>query len=104
MSIGKGGGTTYQTQQLTPEQQAQIAAQTNFFTGTIAPAYQQHIEWLDPQDSLRRATNGFKSMLSFIENNDGSRHWPRFVKEVADLDRVRDENFWTTFPEFAGLI
>lgn len=69
----------------------------------ITPAYEKHIEWLEPQDSLKRATNGFKSMLSFINNNDGFAHWERFVKEVEDLDRVRDENFWTTFPEFIGL-
>ena len=40
MSFGKSGGTTVQTPQLTDEQRAQIAAQTGFFTGTIAPAYQ----------------------------------------------------------------
>lgn len=43
MSAGKGGGTTVTTQQLTPEQRAMIGAQTNFFTGTIAPAYQQAV-------------------------------------------------------------
>jgi hypothetical protein len=41
MSFGKssGGGTTVQTPQLTDEQRQQIAAQTGFFTGTIAPTY-----------------------------------------------------------------
>jgi len=43
MSMGKGGGTTYQTAQLTPEQQQQIAAQTQFFTGTVAPTYQNAV-------------------------------------------------------------
>lgn len=43
MSFGKGGGTTVQTAELTPEQRAQIGAQTNFFTGTIAPAYEQAV-------------------------------------------------------------
>jgi len=42
-------------------------------------------------------------MLSFINNNNGSQHWDKFVKEIADLDRVRNEDFWSTFPEFAGL-
>ena len=40
MSFGKGGGTTVQTPEMTPEQRAQIQAQTEFFTGTIAPTYQ----------------------------------------------------------------
>lgn len=39
----KGGGTTVQTPEMTPEQRQQIAAQTGFFTGTIAPAYQQAV-------------------------------------------------------------
>jgi hypothetical protein len=37
MSFGKSTSTTSPT--LTPEQQAQIKAQTDFFTGTIAPTY-----------------------------------------------------------------
>jgi hypothetical protein len=37
MSFGKNTSTT--TTELTPEQRAQIAAQTEFFTGTIAPTY-----------------------------------------------------------------
>lgn len=45
MSFGKsgGGGTTYTTPELTPEQRQQIAAQTEFFTGTIAPTYKQAV-------------------------------------------------------------
>lgn len=43
MSAGKSGGTTVTTQELTPEQRAMIGAQTNFFTGTVAPAYQQAV-------------------------------------------------------------
>ena len=43
MSFGKSGGTTVQTPQLTQEQKDQIAAQTGFFTGTIAPTYQQAV-------------------------------------------------------------
>lgn len=40
MSGSKGGSTTYTTPELTPEQRAQIKAQNEFFTGTIAPTYQ----------------------------------------------------------------
>lgn len=43
MSFGKGGGTTIQTADLTPEQRQAIAAQTEFLTGTIIPAYQQAV-------------------------------------------------------------
>jgi hypothetical protein len=43
MSFGKSGGTNVTTPELTPEQRSQIAAQNQFFTGTIAPTYQQAV-------------------------------------------------------------
>jgi hypothetical protein len=44
MSMGQSGGTTVQTPEMTPEQRQQIAAQTGFFTGTIAPTYQTAVK------------------------------------------------------------
>jgi len=46
MSAGKssGSGTQVTTQQLTPEQRDQISLQNQFFSGTIAPAYQQAVQ------------------------------------------------------------
>lgn len=41
MSFGKS--SSYQTPQLTQEQKDQIAAQTGFFTGTIAPTYKEAV-------------------------------------------------------------
>ena len=69
----------------------------------IYPAYEEHIAWLDPQDSLRRATTGYQSLISLMKATDASAHWPRFVEECAKLDFVRDEDFWATFPEFIKL-
>lgn len=43
MSKSSGSGSTTYVPTLTPEQNAQIAAQTGLFTGTIAPAYQQAV-------------------------------------------------------------
>lgn len=42
MSFGKSSQTT--TPELSPEQKAQIAAQTEFFTGTIKPTYEQAVK------------------------------------------------------------
>lgn len=44
MSFGKGGGTTYTTPELSPEQKQAIAAQTAMLTGTIIPSYQQAVQ------------------------------------------------------------
>jgi organic radical activating enzyme len=65
----------------------------------ITPAYQEHIKWLEPQDSLSRATNGFKSVLSFTNATDNTSEWSRFIEETSKLDKIRNENFWDVFPE-----
>jgi len=75
-----------------------------FKQAVIIPAYERHIAWLEPQDKLKRATNGFQSALTFLTANSATEHWPRFVEEINKLDEVRSENFWTTFPEFKDLV
>ena len=69
----------------------------------IKPAYEQHIEWLEPQDSLKRATTGFKSAINFLMSTDGSQHWDKFKQEINLIDNLRGENFWNTFPELSEL-
>jgi radical SAM protein with 4Fe4S-binding SPASM domain len=69
----------------------------------IYPAYEEHIAWLDPQDSLRRATTGYQSLLSLMRGNDGTKHWPRFIEETAKLDNIRNENFWDLFPNLKEI-
>jgi hypothetical protein len=56
MSGGKSGGTQIQTAELTPEQRQQIAAQTEFFTGTVAPTYKQAV--LGATDIYNQAAPG----------------------------------------------
>lgn len=70
----------------------------------IYPAYEEHIAWLQPQDSLQRATTGYQSLLSLMRGSDGTQHWTRFVEECNKLDNIRNENFWDTFPEFKQLL
>lgn len=43
MSFGKGSGSQTVTTELTPEQRAQIQAQTEFFQQTIRPTYEQAV-------------------------------------------------------------
>lgn len=70
----------------------------------IIPAYERHIEWLEPQDKLKRATNGFKSALNFLQSGDQSHLFTKFCEETGKLDQVRNENFFETFPEFKPLL
>jgi len=69
----------------------------------ITPAYEQHLTWLEPQDTLKRATSGFKSILNLMNNQSQTQHWLKFKKEIADLNRVRNEDFWSTFTELQQL-
>ena len=69
----------------------------------ITPAYNEHLSWLEPQDRLKRATNGYKSLVSLMNAKDNSHDWNKFKLEVYKLDKLRNENFWTTFPEFDAL-
>ena len=76
---------------------------TWFKEEVIYPAYEEHIAWLEPQDTLKRATTGYQSLVSLMKGNDASSQWPRFVEECVKLDAVRGEDFWATFPEFDKL-
>lgn len=69
----------------------------------IYPAYEEHLDWLEPQDSLKRATSGYQSLVSLMKANNATQHWPRFVEECNKLDSIRKEDFWATFPEFNKL-
>jgi len=123
---------------------------TWFKEEVIKPKYEEHIAWLEPQDKLNRALNGFKFLLNFIlSNNDDieihekeynlsrGSNWPvwedyklgkqtglaeidnkikkfekqlkenknfsTFKEKTAQLDELRNENFWNIFPEFIKL-
>jgi radical SAM protein with 4Fe4S-binding SPASM domain len=69
----------------------------------IIPAYEEHIAWLEPQDKLQRATNGYKSLLNLLTANDASHLMSRFKYEISKLDNIRNENFWKVFPELNAI-
>jgi len=75
----------------------------DFKDKVIAPAYEKHLAWLEPKDRLRRASNGFRSVLNFVKATDNYKHWADFKRQVYLLDKVRNENFWETFPEYKEL-
>jgi hypothetical protein len=74
-----------------------------FKNEVIIPAYKRHLEWLEPQDPLQRATSGYKSLINLMQANDASHLLPRFREEIEKLDILRKENFWKVFPELNDL-
>jgi radical SAM protein with 4Fe4S-binding SPASM domain len=73
------------------------------FKAKIRSKVEEHLLWLEPQDKLQRASNGYRSLLNYLDSNDGSEHYDRWIKETELLDNIRQENFWETFPEFKEL-
>ena len=63
----------------------------------------QHIYWLGPKDHLKRATNGFKSMISFMKQPGQSHLLAEFFKVNDRTDEYRKELFEDVFPEYAEL-
>lgn len=73
----------------------------DFKNEVIIPAYERHLEWLEPQDPLERATGGFRGVLNMLRSSDGKQHFAKFKEEIAKYDNLRGEDFWATFPELA---
>lgn len=69
----------------------------------VYPKYEEHLAWLEPQDNLKRATSGYKSLLSLMKSNNNEKEWNKFKLEIYTLDKIRGENFWELFPEFKDV-
>jgi organic radical activating enzyme len=65
--------------------------------------YQDHLDWLRPQDHLNRATVGFESAVNFMMGTDNSNLIPKFWTKMSELDAIRKESLLDTIPELALL-
>lgn len=68
----------------------------------ITKLYHDHIDWLLPRDPLGRATQGFRSVLSYIENNhafDRTEFWSK----IDSLDQYHNTCMTEIFPELQIL-
>jgi hypothetical protein len=82
-----------------------------FYRIDIAPApykekikqkFNEHLEWLRPQDKLRRATVGFESALNYLEN-DNTDQLTNFWQQTYKLDEIRNENILEAIPELVEI-
>jgi organic radical activating enzyme len=69
----------------------------------VQEKYLEHIDWLKPQDQLKRATTGFESAIKFMMGDDKSNLLPKFKEKTAQLDRIRNENILDAIPELGYL-
>ena len=63
---------------------------------------EEHIEWLAPQDHLKRATSGYRGILKFMED-DRSHLLGEFFRVNDIHDDYRKERFEAVFPEYKDL-
>jgi radical SAM protein with 4Fe4S-binding SPASM domain len=69
----------------------------------IQEKFEQHLEWLRPQDTLQRATTGFESAIAFLNATDNSHLYSTFWTKTAELDRIRNERLLDAIPELSAL-
>jgi radical SAM protein with 4Fe4S-binding SPASM domain len=68
----------------------------------IRAKIEEHIEWLAPQDHLKRATSGYQGILKFMED-DRSHLLGEFFRVNNIHDEYRKERFEDVFPEYKDL-
>ena len=66
--------------------------------------YQEHIEWLRPQDPLQRATVGFESAINFIMATDNTQLIDTFWRKTHELDSIRSDRMLDVIPELQALL
>jgi hypothetical protein len=98
MSFGKSGGTTVQTPEMTPEQRAQIQAQTEFFTGTIAPTYKQAVTgatnlYNQAAPGVTNAAQNLAGTAGQVQQSLGETGESALRTGVAGLQSLFDPNY-----------
>ena len=72
------------------------------FKAEIKAKWKKHLKWLEPQDHIGRATEGYKSGIKFLD--DDHTHLLNEFKEFnIEFDKLRNENFDDVYPELANL-
>jgi len=69
----------------------------------IQEKFEQHLEWLRPQDTLQRATTGFESAIKFLNATDNSHLYSTFWTKTSELDQIRNERLLDAIPELSLL-
>jgi MoaA/NifB/PqqE/SkfB family radical SAM enzyme len=76
---------------------------TDKYKQRIRTAYEEHLEWLRPQDPLQRATVGFESAITYMMATDNTHLIDTFWRKTRELDSIRNENILDVIPELQEL-
>lgn len=65
--------------------------------------YEEHLNWLQTQDPLQRASVGFQSAIKFMMATDNTHLIDTFWRKTHELDSIRSEHLLDTIPELQAL-
>jgi len=67
--------------------------------------YRNHIAWLQTFPDTQRTISGFDSAINLLlQERENVEAWKKeWIRVVEGVDRIRNENFYVTFPEFKDL-
>ena len=65
--------------------------------------FEEHLNWLRPQDPLQRATVGFESAVNFMMSTDNTHLIDTFWQRTYRLDNIRNESVLEVIPELEAL-
>jgi len=66
--------------------------------------FRQHVTWLQDQDPLHRATQGFESAIAFMNATDNAHLVDTFWRKTHELDAIRKESCVGVLPELKALL
>ena len=69
----------------------------------VVQKYNDHIEYLKPLDKFSRASKGYMAAVNYITNTDNTKHISELKNKLSFLDRYRNQNFYSVFPELERL-
>jgi len=76
---------------------------TSEYKAELTAKWREHISWLQPQDHLGRATQGFESAITFMNATDNTQLLDTFWRKTHELDAIRNESCLDVIPELRAL-
>jgi sulfatase maturation enzyme AslB (radical SAM superfamily) len=86
---------------LSPERD-RISVLPQHYKDQVKVKINEHLKWLEPHDRLGRATNGYRGLLNFVQD-DNTHLLEEFFRINDRHDGYRKETFETVFPEYQQL-
>jgi MoaA/NifB/PqqE/SkfB family radical SAM enzyme len=78
----------------------------NWKKDKIKEKFEAHIQWMIDSKATEHAVSGFKNAITFmcsVDHGDSFADGKAFNELNGRIDQLREEDFWTTYPEHADM-